>query len=260
MAEALATRVLGHGPAIVLVHGGVGPELTWRAQVALAERWRLVIPWRRGFPPSPPAERQDFLADADDLAELLASLRGAVHAVGYSYGGIGLATAVGRDPGLVRSLTLVELPIFSVALDDPDVAALGRVSDAYTGDGADSPRDEETVTAFERVFGVPPRVEGEQADALERARALARGLRSPNEAAPDLEAVAAAGVPALVVTGGHAAPLERIGDRLAARLGARRDVCTGAGHAVPRAPGFNGLLEGFLARRGAPGIAPDAAR
>jgi pimeloyl-ACP methyl ester carboxylesterase len=242
MAEALATRVLGHGPAIVLVHGGVGPELTWRAQVALAERWRLVIPWRRGFPPSPPAERQDFLADADDLAELLASLRGAVHAVGYSYGGIGLATAVGRDPGLVRSLTLVELPIFSVALDDPDVAALGRVSDAYTGDGADSPRDEETVAA------------------LERARALARGLRSPNEAAPDLEAVAAAGVPALVVTGGHAAPLERIGDRLAARLGARRDVCTGAGHAVPRAPGFNGLLEGFLARRGAPGIAPDAAR
>lgn len=247
-ASGLEARVLGDGPPLVLVHGGVGPELTWVAQHELAARWRLVVPWRRGFAPSPAAERVDFLVDADDLAGLLAALDAPAHVVGYSYGGIGLATAVGREPSLARSLTLVELPIFGVAMDDPEVAALARVSDAYTGDGAAAgPPDAATRDAFERVFGVPPRVEGERAAAIDTARALARGLRSPVEAAPDVEAVADAGVPALVVTGGHTPALETIGDVLADRLRARREVVPGAGHAVPRARGFNALLEGFLA-------------
>lgn len=49
---------------MILVHGGAGAELTWEMQDQLAARWTLVIPWRRGFGPSPPAERQDFEVDA----------------------------------------------------------------------------------------------------------------------------------------------------------------------------------------------------
>jgi pimeloyl-ACP methyl ester carboxylesterase len=248
MAEELAKRVLGEGPTVVLVHGGVGPELTWRTQEPLAERWRLVIPWRRGFAPSPPG-RQDFLADADDLGALLDGLDGPAHAVGYSYGGLGLAIAAGRAPRRLRSLTLVELPIFSVAIDHPDVAPLARLSDAYTGDASGPSPDEATRAAFESFFGVPERTGDRDARAaIDRARALARGLRSPAQAQPDLDAVAAAGVPSLVVSGGHAAGLEAICDALAARLDARRERIEGAGHAVQRAEEFNDLLEAFLGR------------
>jgi pimeloyl-ACP methyl ester carboxylesterase len=46
---------LGDGPPVLFVHGDiVGPELTWRKQRALAERWTLIIPRRPGFGESAP--------------------------------------------------------------------------------------------------------------------------------------------------------------------------------------------------------------
>jgi hypothetical protein len=45
---------------------------------------------------------------------------------------------------------------------------------------------------------------------------------------------------------GEATPaIERICDRLADRLDARRAILPGRGHAVPRAEGFNELVDGF---------------
>ena len=79
-------------------------------------------------------------------------------------------------------------------------------------------------------------------------RKLARGLRPPGEAHPDYEAIVRAGVPALVVSGGHQPGLERLCDAIAARLHARRECLPGAGHAVQRAPGFNQVLEDFIGR------------
>lgn len=193
MASSVAVRVLGSGPAVMLVHGGVGPGPTWKAQEALSGRWRLILVTRRGFRPSPAAERQDFAADARDLEKLLR--REPAHCVGFGYGGVGLAVAAGDAPELFRSLTLIEPPLQGAPGDDD--------SDASR-------------------------------------------VRPASEAAPALDAVAAAGVPSLVLSGDHDAASEAACDSVAERLGARRERLRGAGPAVQRAPEFNRLLERFL--------------
>jgi pimeloyl-ACP methyl ester carboxylesterase len=239
MGATLAVRTVGSGPPLLLVHGGVGPTATWAAQEPLAARWQLSIPWRRGFGESPPTERQDFEDDAADLAALLVA-GNRPHAVAFSYGGIGLLLAAGRAPGLVRSLTLIEPPLFDLAADHPDVAALVLLSNAYAGGSDDA------VADFERFAGLGGAGAGELGGELDEARRLARGIRQPDEADPDLVAINAAGVPALVVSGGHHPGLEAVCDELAGRLAAHRERIEGAGHAAQRAPGFNDVLEAFL--------------
>ena len=47
--ESLASTVRGHGPEVVLIHGGMTDgELAWGAQEPLAERWRLRVVDRAG--------------------------------------------------------------------------------------------------------------------------------------------------------------------------------------------------------------------
>jgi len=193
MPASVAVRVLGEGPAVMLVHGAVGPGPTWKAQEALAQRWRLILVTRRGFRPSP-AGRQDFAPDARDLEKLLR--REPAHCVGCGYGCVSLAVAAGEAPELFRSLTLIEPPLL------------------VNAPGAGGPDN-----------------------------AL---VRPAAEADPDLAAIAAAGVPSLVLSGDHDPALEEVCDTLADRLAAQRDRLPGAGHAVQRTPQFNGRLERFL--------------
>lgn len=219
--------------------------MTWAAQEPLADRWKLLIPARRGFPPSPPVERQDWLADAADIEELLSRER--AHAVGFSYGGLGLTVAAGRNPERLRSLTLIEVPLFELADEqDPQVRKLVALAGAYTGE-ADGPHDEARA-AFEELSGLGGDLTAEQRAELERVRKLARGLRPPAEAHPDYEAIVRIGLPVLVVSGGHEPGLESLCDVVAEHLGARRARIPGAGHAAQRAPGFNQVLEDFIGR------------
>jgi pimeloyl-ACP methyl ester carboxylesterase len=229
---------------LLLVHGGVGPEITWSAQESLAERWKLLIPWRRGFPPSPSATRQDWMADAEDLEGLLSRER--AHAVGFSYGGVGLTVAAGRAPDRLLSLTLIEVPLFELADGkDPELRELLALAASYTAAGEPPAA---VAAAFEALAGMGGELSAEQQEELERVRRLARGLRPPGEAHPDYEAIVGAGVPVLIVSGGHQPGLERLCDAIAARLLARRECIAGAGHAVQRAPGFNQLLADFAGR------------
>lgn len=207
MAGSVAMRVLGSGPAVMLVHGEVAPGPTWKAQEDLASRWRLVMVTRRGFRPSPAADRHDFAVDARDLEKLLT--REPAHCVGFSYGAVGLAVAAGVSPELFRSLTLIEPPL--------------------------------SRPAFERLAGAAGSGPGDEGADDRKA-----ALRPPWEAEPDLEAVAGAGVPSLVLSGDHHPQLEEVCDALAGRLGAQRDRLPGAGHAVQRTPEFNRRLERFL--------------
>lgn len=239
MRAPLAVRTLGAGPPLLLVHGGVGPRATWVAQEDLAEWFRLLIPSRRGFAGSPAAGRQDYEEDAADLEPLLADER--PHAVGFSYGAVGLTLAAGRAPHRLRSLTLIEPTLFGAAAGHPGVVALSSLSATYT---SGAPGDH---AAFERWTGVADDgAAAELGDELDEARRLAAGMRMPDDADPDLGAVRAAGVPALVVSGGHHPGLEAICDAVATRLGAQRERLAGAGHAVQRAPGFNDVLTAFL--------------
>jgi pimeloyl-ACP methyl ester carboxylesterase len=199
-----------------------------------------VVPVRRGFRGGPPAERQDFERDADDLAPLLA---GGGHLVGFSYGGVGAALLAGRNPALVRSLTLIEAPIYKAAPDHPRVREIIVSGDAVLAGEA----DEETERRFLINAGMDPGLlTGRQRGLIQESIDASRGGRSPSEADPDLDAIARAGIPVMVVSGGHHDGIEMLCDGLAFRLNARREIVRGAGHAVPRAPGFNDLLEDFL--------------
>ena len=50
------------------------------------------------------------------------------------------------------------------------------------------------------------------------------------------------------MSGGHSPVFDAVCDVLERELGAERAVLPGAGHAAQRAPGFNEVLEDFLAR------------
>ena len=59
-------------PRILFVHGSVvNGDATWGAQAPLADRFELVIPNRRGFPPGPDVDRVDFEDEAVWLGELV---------------------------------------------------------------------------------------------------------------------------------------------------------------------------------------------
>src|SRR5687768_17114749 len=110
----------GEGPEVLLVHGGASPETTWGALAPLRARWTLALLYRRGYPPSPPAPdgRHDFAVDAADIAPLLDARP---HIVAHSYGVLGTLIAATREPARVRSLTLIEPPLFHLVPGDPEV-------------------------------------------------------------------------------------------------------------------------------------------
>ncbi|MFI9400739.1 alpha/beta fold hydrolase [Nocardia sp. NPDC052316] len=232
----------GTGPPVVLVHGGLPARVTWARQQELAARWSLIMPSRRGYAPNPATPRQDFLADADDLTELIAERPDGVHLVGFSYGGLGASIAAGRLPHLVRSLTLIEVPLFVAAEDDESVRELAALADRFAADADDVQAERE----FYAMAGVARKMPVEEEEDIRRAMRLWRNLRSPREAKPRFDAIVEAHVPTLVASGEHNTGLERLCDAIATRLGAQRAKVPGAGHAVARAPGFNTILESFL--------------
>ena len=148
----------------------------------------------------------------------------------------------GHFPDRVRSLTLIETPLFGVAPEDPDVRELIELSDLFFRDLAEGSggRASGEFLAMAAMDGA------ELAQERERVERLARDLRRPLEAEPDYDAIVAAQIRVLVVSGEHDRRLERLCNLIAERLRGGRARCPGAGHPAQRAPGFNGLLEDFL--------------
>jgi pimeloyl-ACP methyl ester carboxylesterase/DNA-binding winged helix-turn-helix (wHTH) protein len=242
--EVLAYRQAGtRGPTVVLVHGGAGPELTWSRQEVLSTQFRLVIPWRRGFGPSAPSERQDWELDARDLLRWMPA---GAHVVAHSYGGLAATVAAARAPGRFASLTLIEPPLWAVAELDPEVQRLARLARAFS-----SGDDEGARARFLELAAMP-----ETHPDTARASRLARALREPGEARPDFAALRAAGLAVLVVSGAHDAGIERVCDALASAANGERVVIPGAGHAVQRRPSFNDRLVSFVTSAASRATAP----
>src|SRR6185503_18866823 len=107
---------------------------------------------RRGYPPSPPPRggRQDFEIDAEDLVPLL---EGRPHVVAHSYGVLGALIAAARRTERVRSLTLIEPPIYHLTHGDPEVARLEAMGDAVLTRGPDT--DDAILREFLRIAGAP---------------------------------------------------------------------------------------------------------
>lgn len=231
----------------MLVHGSVvGGRPTWGAQRPLAERFDLVVLDRPGFPPNPPVERVDFETDAVLVAGLLEP---GDHLVGHSYGGVITLLAASLRPELVRSLTVIEPPATSVALEIPAVAefaAGGRK--LYAGGRDDDP--EAFLRRFLAAVGsafVPPSPLPPDLEQGTRALMVERG---PWEAEISLATIAAAPFPKLVVSGAHHPAFDAICDTLERELEAERVVLPGYGHAAQRHPNFNTHLTDFVERAG----------
>jgi pimeloyl-ACP methyl ester carboxylesterase len=231
---------------VVLVHGSVGNgEATWAPLRPLADRFELVVPNRGGYPPNRPLERIDFEEQAVELEPLLEE---GAHLVGHSYGGVISLLLAGRRPDAVRSLTVSEPPAFGVARGNPDVERLVSELKAFLAAGPLEPA--EYLRGFLPIVGSGMTVADPLPPALEQGARAAMAERPPWEAQIPLDELAAAPFPKLVVSGAHSGAFDAVCDVLEQRLGAERAVVPGAGHSLPRAPGYMERLEAFLSSNG----------
>jgi pimeloyl-ACP methyl ester carboxylesterase len=231
-------------PRLLLVHGSVvNAELTWSAQKPLAERFEIVAPNRRGFPPGPDVEQVDF---EDEAVWLEPFLEPHTHLAGHSYGGVIALLSAARRPELVRSLTVIEPPAFGIARGRRGVDEFIDRIDRHWRDG---PRDPgEFLRGFLALVGSSAPAGEFTLELLQGARTL-MVERSPAEAVFPFEELAAAAFPKLVVSGEHSAAFDAVCDVLEERLGAERAVLPGAGHSVQRlGEPFNELLTEFVLR------------
>jgi pimeloyl-ACP methyl ester carboxylesterase len=233
----------GDGPRALFVHGSVsGGAATWKAQYPLADRFTVLVPDRRGFGESPPADREDFEVDARDIAEALGD---GAHLVAHSYGGVGALLAAAAHPEAVHSLTLVEPMAYSVALHDEAVRrSVEQVAAYFTGNTAGA---REFLGGFFQLMGLQAKLPDPLPPALDSTTRLLMRCRFPWTAEIPLEDLARAPFCSLIISGGHSPVFECICDVLADRLGAERAVIPGAGHSVARTgTPFNDRLESFL--------------
>lgn len=246
--------VWGEGEPVILVHGSMSSGTgTFSAQKPLSDKYRLILVDRRGYGESPFTACSDFMEDAHDLVDLLGS---GAHLVGHSYGAVACLVAAGMQPEKVRSLTVIEPPLFGLLREDPDVEqAIAHFQAAY----AKSDPIEFYLAFIGHAGNEPP----PKPDLSERELAdirTAMHQRPAWEAELDLARLAAAPFPKLVVSGGrmHLPEQQRseprvkallaICDHLTASLNAQRAIFDKAAHnpQIEMATLFNLRLRAFL--------------
>lgn len=254
----LHAEVFGTGEPAVFVHGSFGWGLdTFPEQRELADRWQIHLLDRAGYGDSPPADQIGWPTDMHDVADVLDSL-GASHLVGQSYGGVVALLAAGLRPECVRSLVVVEPPLFGAAPHDPGAAALAaslRQLEERAG-------SEDTIGYF-ADFGRtvlhqdPVGVEAATRSWSDRDWAAAEASRlerSPVDAPVPFEVLARLAVPKVVAVGGWptgstAAPatgaaFRAVADTVAARIGAEVVVFDRSTHnpQLQQPDDFNAML------------------
>jgi hypothetical protein len=135
-----------------------------------------------------------------------------------------MLAAAGRVDA-VRSLTVIEPPATGVARGNPAVDAWAERLQALFSD----PGDDLSVLLgrFFDAAGVDLPVPEPLPDALERGTRALVGARPPTEAELPLAALAAAGLPCLVISGGHHPGYEAVCDVIAEETNAQRAVIQG---------------------------------
>src|SRR4051812_43669892 len=192
-------------PRVLLVHGSVANgDATWAAQKPLADRFELVIPNRRGFPPGPDVDRVDF---EDEAVWLEQFVEPGTHLVGHSYGGVISLFAGVRYAEQLRSLTVIEPPALRVARGNLQADAFAASATALW---ERSPRDPAVfLAAFLSAVGssIPP--DPFSPELLQGARTL-MVERYPWTAEPPLDELASTPFPKLVVSGAHSPPFDAV--------------------------------------------------
>ena len=222
----------------------VNADLTWSAQKPLADRFEIVAPNRRGFPPGPDVEHVDFEDEAVWLEQFLGAGDRTSSAIRTAASSRSWPRRGARSSS-VRSRS-IEPPAFGVARGVPAVdETMARVEEHWTN----GPRDPgEFLRGFFGLVGTSTPPGNFTPELLQGARTL-MVERPPSEAVIPLDELARAPFPKLVVSGGHSAAFEAVCDVLEERLGAERAVLPGAGHSIQRlGEPFNELLASFVER------------
>lgn len=261
-AAAMGFAVHGQGPTTVALHGGLLSGRLAFGPVAAewGRRLRLLVADRRGFERTPEPREGSIDDQAGDLLALIErhGPGGRAHVVGWSIGGVVAASALQREPSRFRSLSLLEAPVVTLAVGDPEVDAwareLGRLHERVTAtatsaaDLSDDVLGEVLATAA--------------SGSLERLRPL---LRDPEPGvtlkAGDLrpwatsldagvgEAARRAGVPVQVVCGElTGSAFRRAAQRAAAVFHTAVVEVAGAGHRVQASPHLVEPLRAHIAR------------
>ena len=231
------TRWGTEGPEVLMIHGGpqgssLGGVKNFDRQKPLAdEGWQLVVPDRPGHGKTPSRGPEDMDVDAVWIAEMLGD---GAHLVGHSYGGCCALAAAALRPDAVKSLTLIEAPVFSAAADDPAaVEFLEAINAAY--DKAQSPG--EFLMSFATMVRIPYDEIGGDPPSAEELTALGEGLRTLHQpqvwdSTEQLAVVRDHKIPVLAATGNWSPGEEAISDGLARVLNGERLVVDTQHHFV----------------------------
>lgn len=121
---------IGEGEPVVFLHGSISDYRVWEAQMdTFAVNHRVIALSRRYAYPNDQTigDSNDYSipAHAKDLVDFLQKLNaGPVHLVGHSFGGFTSLVATLERPDLIKSLTLLEPPVFSLLENVPEAEGL----------------------------------------------------------------------------------------------------------------------------------------
>src|ERR671921_91551 len=152
----------GNGSPIVLVHGDFGDGFeSWGSACALiGRRRRTVVIDRPGFGDDLSADARFSIADeARALLDVPAQMGiPSFHLVGHSYGGlIALEMAI-RQPDVMRSLHLIEPPLFNLLPEQPLVREMAQRA-RWIVEHHEEIGDEAATEAFFAMIGAERAVE-----------------------------------------------------------------------------------------------------
>ncbi len=256
-----AERFGTSGPLVVIVHGGVqggigGGPATFAKQRALADLgWQVAVVDRPGFGQSPSRGVDDMAADAAWIADMLGD---GANLIGHSWGGAEALLAAARRPEAVHSLVLVEPALQGLAMADPEFeapavkAAVMRFMEPLL--------TAETPGGYARAFmrglvgpsgGDTARNIGDLSDeaATRLGCAILQGRMAPPPVLRQAAgAVAKAGVPVLVVSGGWNPSIEVVAGVAARATGGRHATVPSPNHfpQLENADEFNRVVDAFM--------------
>ena len=254
-----------HGPAVLVVHGGVqgglgGGPSTFSGQRGLADRgWRLAVVDRPGFGQSPSRGVDDMEADSIWISDMLGD---GAFLVGHSWGGAEALLAAGRRPQAVRGLILIEPALQSLLMGDPRVGkdpALLASAQQFGGILLSAKTPADYALGFARSLGAvgTEHASNTAVGALEHDARLAHDygcallqarMASPPALRQAATSLAAAHVKVLVITGGWSPFFDGVGQLAAELTGGRHVIVPSANHFVQltNAEGFNAEADAFM--------------
>ena len=250
----------GTGIPVVFSHGGSSDLRYWEPQQKVfGARYRFVAYSRRFHGSGARSADGDDSGDAhtNDLLAIMRRLKaGPVHLVGFSTA-IALRSTLG-DPGLVRSLTIIEPNVPWLLEGDPEgeeVLAWWRDENGRVRAEAGGDAERRAGLWFELVNNRGPETFESQAEALRRMWLDNFNVRRPVTPPPEpltCERLGAITAPTLVVGAEHGMRYsQRIVDRLAACIpGSRLVVLPSVTHFMSyQEPGpFNAVVLDFVSR------------